>query len=181
MRRLASLIAILLVTPTLQATVLVPAEFHEIVSGSQVIVHGRVVDVRPVWVDGRRRIDSIVTLDAGAYFKGGPAETVTFRVPGGTIGRYRQHMVGAPEFQPGEEVVMFLRADGPTVAYVFGLSQGVFRVRTDATGRSVVVPPALMAQSEAPQVVARGALDRRPVPLDAFGAQVRAALAGGDR
>src|SRR5688500_11848545 len=122
MRRLIPLIALLLITPALQATVLVPAEFHEIVAGSQIIVHGRVVDIRPVWVEGRRRIDSVVTLDAGAYFKGGPAETVTFRVPGGTIGRYRQHMVGAPEFQPGEEVVMFLRADGPTVAYVFGLN-----------------------------------------------------------
>jgi hypothetical protein len=36
-----------------------------------------------------------------------------------------------------------------------------------------------MARSEAPQRVTRGASDRRPVPLDTFGAQVRAALDGG--
>ena len=63
------------------------------------------------------------------------------------IGRYKNVMIGAPEFQPGEEAVFFLRADGPSVAHVFGLNQGVFRVRVDArSGRRLVVPPVLMAQ-----------------------------------
>ena len=39
------------------------AEFREIVAGSQIIVHGRVLDVRPQWVDGRRRIESVVTVE----------------------------------------------------------------------------------------------------------------------
>ena len=173
-------VSLLLLVPSLHATVLVPAEFREIVAGSQIIVHGRIADVRAVLVDGRRRIDSIVTLEVESYLKGGPAERVTFRVPGGTVGRVRSRMVGAPEFRPGEEVVLFLRADGPSVPHVFGLNQGVFRVRTEAdTGRRLVVPPALTARSESPEVVVRGAADRRPMPLDAFGTQVRAALAAG--
>ena len=90
----------------------------------------------------------------GRYLKGGPASVVTFRVPGGQIGRYKNVMIGAPEFQPGEEAVLFLRADGPSVAHVFGLSQGVFRVRVDArSGRRLVVPPVLMASGDAPQIV----------------------------
>ena len=170
----------LALAPSLGATVLVPAEFREIVNGSEVIVHGRVVDVRSDWTTDRFRIETVVTLEAAAYFKGGPGERVTFRVPGGTIGRYRSLMVGAPEFRAGEEVVMFLKANGPAVGYVFGLNQGVFRVRRDArTGRRLVVPPALMASSTAPAAVKRGDPDRRPVPLDAFHAQVRAALATG--
>ena len=177
MRRLIFPLVFLAIAPALRATVLVPAEFHEIVNGSQVIVHGRVTDVRSDWTDDRFRIETIVTLEAGSYFKGGPGEHVTFRVPGGTIGRYRSLMVGAPEFHIGDEVVMFLKADGPSVARVFGLSQGVFRIKRDArTGRRVVVPPALMAASDAPQKVTRGAAERRPVPLETFGSQVRAAM-----
>jgi hypothetical protein len=164
----------------MHATVLVPAEFREIVNGSQVIVHGTVTDVRADWTGDRFRIETIVTLEAASYLKGGPGERVTFRVPGGTIGRYRALMVGAPEFHAGEEVVLFLKADGPAVAHVFGLSQGVFRVRRELrSGGQVVVPPAVMAQGDAPQRVTRGAPERRPVPLDTFRAQVRAALDAG--
>ncbi len=164
----------------LHATVLVPAEFREIVNGSQVIVHGTVVEVRPGWTEDRFRIETVVTLEAASYLKGGPGGRVTFRVPGGTIGRYRALMVGAPEFRAGEEVVLFLRADGPAVAHVFGLSQGVFRVRRElGSGRRVVVPPALVAHGATPQRVTRGAADRQPVPLDTFRAQVRAALGDG--
>ena len=82
----------------LRATVLVPAEFREIVSGSQIIVYGRITDVHAEWSDDRRRIDTVVTLDGGAYLKGGPGAVVTFSVPGGQIGRYSNVMVGAPNF-----------------------------------------------------------------------------------
>jgi hypothetical protein len=177
MRYVSLLTVLFLLSPAAHATILVPAEFREIVNGSQVIVHGRVSDVRSYLVDARKRIDTVVTLDVESYLKGGPADTVTFRVPGGTVGRYRSTMVGAPEFSVGEEVVLFLRADGPAVPQVFGLSQGVYRVRTDAeTGRRVVVPPPLLARSETPETVVRGASSRRPLPLDAFGTQVRAAM-----
>jgi hypothetical protein len=66
------------------------------------------------------------------------------------------------------------------VAHVFGLNQGVFRIRRELrSGRRVVVPPALLAAGDAPQPVARGSAARQPVPLDAFRAQVRAALGEG--
>jgi hypothetical protein len=169
--------AVLVLTANLRATVLVPAEFREIVEGSQIIVYGRVVDVTPEWSDDRRRIDTLVTVEAGTYLKGGPGETVTFRVPGGQIGRYRSFMVGAPEFRPGDEAVLFLRAEGPSIARVFGLNQGVFRVRVDGqTGRRLVVLPPLMARSDSPEIVMRGAAERQPLSLDAFAGQVRLAM-----
>ena len=87
-------------------------------------------------------------------------------------------MVGAPEFHPGEEAVLFLSAQGPSVAHVFGLSQGVFRVRVDPrTGSRVVLPPVVTAAGEAAQAVTRGAPDRTPLPLDSFAQTVRAAMA----
>lgn len=184
MYRLLVVMALVCAAPPLTATVLVPAGFREVVAGSQVIVYGRVADVRAEWTADRRRIDSIVSVEVGSYLKGGPGSQVTFRVPGGQIGRYKSVTVGAPEFRPGEEAVFFLTARGPSMAQVFGMSQGVFRVRVDArTGRRLVIPPALVAHGEQPERVKRGALDRTSLELDLFAGQVREALAqpGGGR
>ncbi len=177
MRRIAALVLVLLCAPSLRATVLVPAEFREIVSGSQIIVYGRVSDVHAEWSDDRRQIDTVVSLDAATYLKGGPGDVVTFKVPGGQIGRYKNVMVGAPEFHAGEEAVVFLSAQGPAVAHVFGLNQGVFRVRVDArTGSRMVVPPVLMGAEDGPEPVIRGAANRRPLPLESFASTVRNAM-----
>jgi hypothetical protein len=184
MGRVIPFIVCLLGAPALGATVLVPAEFREIVAGSQIIAHARIVEVRAQWLDGRRQIETIVTAEVVSYYKGESDRTLQFAVPGGQIGRYRSVMVGAPQFRAGEETVLFLDSGGGATPHVFGLNQGVFRVRQDpTTGRRVVVPPALMASGPAPQRVVRGAESRRPLDLDAFGAQIRTAMAqqGGAR
>jgi hypothetical protein len=161
----------------LDATVLVPAEFREIVNGSQIIAFGRVLDTAAEMSDDRKRVDTLVTLQVDTYLKGGPGQTVVFRVPGGQVGRYRNVMVGAPTFQVGDEAVFFLIARGEA-NYIFGLSQGLFRVRLEQeTRRRIVVPPALMARGDAQEVVVRGSAARRSVPLETFGAQVQAVLA----
>ena len=142
------------------------------------------VDVRPEWADGRRWIDSIVTADVVSYLKGGSEETITFKVPGGRLGRYRSVVVGAPVFARGDEAVLFLKSNGTAgdrLPDVFGLNQGVFRVRVDPrTGQKMVVPPPVMATAPAdgePQAVKRGAVDRRPLAFEAFGARVRDVMA----
>ena len=179
MKRLLFAFALLCAAPAAFATVLVPAEFREIVAGSEVILYGRVVDVRPEWTSGRRRIDSVVTVDVGTYLKGGADGRVTFRTPGGQIGRYRSVTVGAPEFRSGEEAILFLTTRAGAMPRVFGLNQGVFRVQADRTGRRMVLPAALTAVTEAPAIARRGAVARRPLALDAFAAQVREAMRQG--
>lgn len=178
MRRYCALIATLLcLGHPLAATVLLPADFNDIVSGSQIIVHGRVVDVRAEWTNDRAQIESYVTVVPSSFYRGSPTASVTFRVPGGQVGRYKQVTVGAPQFVPGEEAIVFLRASGPTVPQVFGLSQGVFRVRLDSrTGRRTVILPILMARGTATERVSRGARVRQPLAIDAFAAQLRATL-----
>ena len=182
MGRVIPFVACVLVTSIASATVLVPAEFREIVSGSQIIAHARIVDVRPAWADGRRWIDSVVTADVVSYLKGASdQETISFKVPGGQLGRYRSVVVGAPTFKRGDEAVLFLKRQGEDLPNVFGLNQGVFRVRVDSrTGERIVVPPPTMKTDESapePQRVSRGALDRRPLAFDAFGARVREVMA----
>jgi hypothetical protein len=162
----------------LRATVLLPADFREIVTGSDIIAYGRVVETAVEWSEDRKRIDTLVTLQVGTYLKGGPGETLVFRVPGGQIGRYRNVMVGAPQFIAGEEAVVFLNAQANERPLVFGLNQGVFRVRLDdQTRRRVVTPPALMPRGDTPEPIVRGSVARQPVPLETFGAQVQRVLA----
>ena len=156
---------------------LLPAEFREIVGDSQIIAYGHVVDAVSELSDDRKRIETIVTFEVETYLKGGPGETLTFRVPGGQIGRYRSITVGAPVLESGTEAVLFLRKPDDGLPYVFGLNQGVFRVQRDSrTHRRLVVPP-LLARSETTERVVRGAVSRQPVPLEDFGAQVRSVMA----
>ena len=161
----------------LTATVLVPAEFREIVNGSEIIAFGRVVETTPQLSDDRRHVDTLVTLQVGTYLKGGPGQTLVFKVPGGQIGRYRHFLVGAPDFEAGDEAVVFLDQNTGDRPSVFGLNQGVYRVRVDQrTRQRVVVPPALLARTATPERVVRGSNARRSVPLETFGAQVQTVL-----
>ena len=129
----------LAVAPPANATVILPATFADVVEGSQLIVYGRVVDVRSEMTAGRRSIHSFVTVAVEQALKGRPGARVIFRVPQGQVGRYRRIIVGAPEFSVGEEVVVFLTGNAPAIPTVFGLNQGVRRLRGDAANRRLAL------------------------------------------
>jgi hypothetical protein len=179
MRRFLASCLLLSVSGALHATVIVPIEFRELVATAPVIVHGEVVDVRTRWIDGRRSLETFVTIAAAEYLKGSLGEHVTFRVPGGQLGRYRTVFVGAPEFRPGDEVVLFLKRAGPSHLSIIGLSQGAFRVVPDArTGRRMVTTPIVMGKGgDQPEPIVRGDVTRKPLPIDAFRDAVREVMA----
>jgi hypothetical protein len=173
-----ALIAAFALSSTAGATVLVPADLTELTRDATAIVHGRVVDVRAEWTEGRRAIDTYVTVAVATYLKGDLGSAVTLRVPGGRMGAYRSFIVGAPIFNVGDEVVLFLGSQGPSVPYVLGLSQGVYRVRTDReSGRRTVIPPALISPEAEPVRLVRGDPNRPAPTLERFAADVRAILA----
>ena len=179
MRRVVALTAFVIFSVALEATVLVPIEFRELVSTAPVIVHGRVVDVRSALVDGRRSVETYVTLEAGEYLKGQLGTHFTIRIPGGQVGRYRTVFVGAPEFQAGDELVLFLKTPRASLPHIIGLSQGAFRVVFDPrSGQRMVATPIVMgkATGEAERVV-RGDPARHPVSIDAFRGVVRQVMA----
>ena len=126
----------MLCSTSLDAMVVVPAEFNEMVSASQTIVQGRILDVRPYETAGRRTIESLVTVQVVNAIKGQPGATAYFKLPGGQVGRYRRVMVGVPQLSQGDEVVLFLKGSTPAVPMPFGLTQGVYRVSRDASGRA---------------------------------------------
>ena len=164
-----------LATAGIDASVIRPIEFNDLVARSQAIVYGRVVEVRSRHNDDRTKVDTIVTVEVGSYLKGDLGKEVAFVVPGGTMGRYRTMAVGAPTFAEGEEVVLFLTARAPAIPHILGQSQGVFRVAVDGrTGERTIarVPrPGFgpnIARSSSP-----------PMSLNTFSGLVRTAMESG--
>lgn len=162
------------------ATVLVPADFVELVQAATAVAHARVVDVRARSATDTRRVERQVTLEVIDYFKGDLGRTVTLFVPGGQAGPYRTVVPGAPEFDEGEEVVLFLATSASTAPHIVGFAQGVFRVVPDTrTGGRFVVSPVVVRHgpSRGAVPVERGDPARVPLRLDAFVAEVQRALA----
>jgi hypothetical protein len=157
---------------TVFATVLLPADFATIVSESQTIAHGRVIDVRSAMTPPSGRIETVVTLAVVDAIKGPATQTVSFRVPNGQVGRYRRIFVGAPEFASGDEVIVFLQGRAPQMPSIFGLSQGVYRVSHDGSSRAFVSRSPIAG---ADARIVRGDPARQPLPLEAFIRTVRAA------
>jgi hypothetical protein len=166
---LALVVTAFVLKASVTAMVVVPAEFSEMVSASQTIVHGRVVDVRSYETAGRRTIESLVTVQVVEAIKGQPGATAYFKLPGGQVGRYRRVMVGAPHCAPGDELVLFLKGSAPAVPMPFGLTQGVYRVSRDAAGQATVLPIVNVDSSRG----VRGDPSRRPLELAAFTNLVR--------
>lgn len=176
--RVTTALLVMACAASLRATMIVPADLNELATAAHAIVYARISDVSPLVSDDRLRVESMVTAEAIGYVKGNMGRTISFRVPGGTVGAYRTVMVGAPSFQAGEEVVLFVRG-GAGAAHLVGFNQGVFRVRVDErTGVRMVIPaPAISTETDT--TLKRGT--RAPIPLDEFTRQIRAAIASSPR
>lgn len=169
--------------PRLHATVIVPAELRELVAEARTIVHGRVVAAQPRVVAGERGIETLLTIDAAEYLKGSLGPRFTVRVPGGQIGDRRHVVIGAPVLRTGDDVVLFLGGSGPSVPWIVGLNQGVFRVRADArlaARRNRFTSEVRVVETESESVRSMAPGPAGAVPLDAFKTRIRQLIAEGD-
>lgn len=165
--------AVIISAASLTATTLIPADVGELSRDARAIVLGRVASVEARWTADRRGIETLVTLDADAYLKGVLGPSVQFLVPGGVLGRFQNIVVGAPRLTEGERVIVFLGARGPSIPFVLGLSQGLFRVVLENRAW-VVTPPVLLPGAATSTPIVRGDPRRQPMALDEFARQVRA-------
>jgi hypothetical protein len=175
---LALFVAIVLSGSTVRATTLVASDIASLARDAHAIARGRVVAVEGRLTDDRRGIETVVTLSVDAYLKGALGSTLRFRVPGGELGRYRSIFVGAPQFAVDEQVIVFVGAHGPSVPYILGLSEGVYRIAWSArTSSWVVTSPAAFPVATVTPIV-RGDPKRQPMPLSDFEQRVRSLAAG---
>lgn len=161
-------------TAPLDATTIALVDLPQLVSGARAILHGRVIHTRAQLTGDRSGIVTLVTISADEYYKGDLGSEVVVLVPGGALGRYRDLIIGAPVFTAGDEVVLFLTSRGPSLPYVLGLSQGVFRVAIDArTGRKSVRSSPFITAGTKPVRIVRGDPLRQSMFLSEFISEVR--------
>jgi len=159
-----------------RATVLIPADLGELSHDAIAIARGRVAALDAQWSEDHGTIETMVTLEVESYLKGSLGSTLRFRVPGGELGRFRSVVVGAPQFAIDQRVVVFLGARGPSVPFVLGLSQGVFRLSRAADNSGWLVTSPILGPSVAGATtrIVRGDPARRSLPLGDFEQTVRA-------
>jgi len=178
-RFVAIFLAFVLQVRRIDATVLAPADIVDLTHDSGAIVRGRIAAVNSRWTEDRRAIETVVTVDVESSFKGPLDKTAQFVVPGGTLGRYRSVVVGAPEFEVGQRVIVFLAWHGPTYPHLVGFSQGVFRVvSASAQAGPVVIPVPIVRPTIGGTRIVRGDPARQVLSLDAFEQRLRAVVEG---
>ena len=175
----SGLAAMMLVVPV-RATVAVPTDLADVVSTATLIVRGRVVDTRAFTDVANGPVTTAVTVAITEVLKGRAESTVTFRVHGGELGRYRHVMIGSPVFATGEVAYLFLKRAPDGALWTVGLGAGVYRVSSGSgsPGALVVNPPVVAgvtATTGAP--VVRGDSRRKPMSVSDFSGVVRLLMA----
>jgi hypothetical protein len=95
---------------------------------ADVIIKGTVVNMESRWedVNGGKGIFTYVNIAVSEYIKGTGANVIGVKVPGGTVGDITERVSDTPQFNPNEEVIVFLR---PQFFQIVGWSQGKFSIR----------------------------------------------------
>jgi len=73
------------------------------------------------------------SVQVAEKWKGSPGATMDVAVPGGVVSGIRQTYPGAPQFQPGDQYVLFLWTGKSGMTQIMGFSQGAFEVAQDGS------------------------------------------------
>lgn len=109
------------------ANAAVPAmNLADLTDASEAVVYGRVLSLVPHWDDAHETIFTTVTVQPLGYMKGDLGfDKIEFEMPGGVVGDVGLAVSDVPEFEVGEEVVLFLREE---FFRVVGWYQGKYKV-----------------------------------------------------
>ena len=131
------------------ATTLERLTLDEMIAKSTAIVRGKVLDSSTV--QRGNVVYTIYRLQVTERLKGGTGPTTAeVYLPGGSLGGYRQSFAGTPQMDRGAEYVVFLWMSPKGIPQVVGLGQGVFDVRSSASGETILSRGPLEAEVLAP-------------------------------
>jgi len=120
-----------------QATTLARMSLDELASAAHVVAQAQCLESESRWEGGA--IWTFTQFEVIQTMKGAAPRLITVRLPGGRVGHLQSFVDGAPRFQPGEEVILFLERTRAGDFSVTSWVQGTFRIHRDAsTGRGSV-------------------------------------------
>jgi hypothetical protein len=121
------------------ATTLKPLSTDDQIRDAAMIFRGRVQSIDVAWkFRGQSKIiASTVQFTPLAIYKGNVPSVVKLEFPGGKIGDVEMKVAGIPQFQIGQEYVLFVSGDQTRACPVVGWSEGSLKVdrQTSAVGQ----------------------------------------------
>lgn len=135
-------LCLLLLTATapVLATIMVPLTDEEAVSQADLIVQGRILDVRSFWNKERTAILTEARFQVEETLLGEPSRVVAVRTIGGQVGDVRIVFDAAPELKAGDRQLLFLKKHPDGAFRVVGARQRQYRIRMAPDGREMAVP-----------------------------------------
>jgi len=105
----------------------------ELVARSSNIVRGRVTNLRSEWSLDGTHIYTFVDIRVDESLKRSiPGNRLTLRLLGGAVGEIAMTVLGTPEFERDEEVLLFLEKNTRSFFPTVGRHEGKLTVATDA-------------------------------------------------
>lgn len=143
LRTLATVLLVALLALSAGATTLEKLSVDDLVQKSTLIVRARVLESRPSVVG--KVIYTNYSVQVLESIRGAAGSTVTVSVPGGTYNGIQQRFAGTPRLDTGSEYVLFVWTGATKINHIMGLSQGLFTVKQNAQGETVLRRGALEA------------------------------------
>lgn len=160
-----------------RATTVVSKSVEEMTALATDVVIGTCSKVRAHWTGDRKQILTYVTLSITDALKGDTANNLTFVQLGGRVEDMVLIVVGAPTFEEGEEVVVFLtrmkskkRLAVDTDLWLVGLDKGKWQVTREPNTGVATATSSVGAQH---LVTASGKRTERTLPLENLIARVK--------
>lgn len=174
---LAGVVMLAMLTAAVHATITIPTDLPDVVSASTLIIRGRVVDTRTFTEIANGPVMTAVTVAVTETLKGSADRSISFRVHGGDLGRYRQLVIGSPTFAVGDDAYLFLKRAPDGILWTVGMGAGVYKISA-TTGSRVVNPPVVAGvTATAGAQVSRGDARRKPMGIGDFSGVVKLLLA----
>src|ERR1051325_10657947 len=127
------LLAVLFLANTGAATTAIMLSDEELITSARVILIGDVVSTKAQWDLEHYNINTYVKVKVSKVLKGQlQNDHVVFKQLGGTVGEDSTVIFGAPEYEAGQRVLLFLDTTREGNLRIAQLFQGKYDVTTDA-------------------------------------------------
>lgn len=123
------------------ATTVVPPTFEALVQEAEYVIHARVTSVESAWQERgpSRVIVTRVAVDVLETITGAPPDALVLTMLGGQVGSQRMTVEGAPQFEVGDEDILFITGNGRNFSPIARIMYGRYRIEPSADGSRQVV------------------------------------------
>lgn len=152
----------------LHATLVPRMSVEQMIDDSELIVHGTVLRSWSGWDRARQFIWTHYELQVSDMIKGLPSARLVVSEPGGIVGETAMQIAGAPRYEVGEEVVLFLNRTPIGYLRSCGWGQGKFGVSSLGGAGPVVRAAAAGVSFVEAQGGQPAELEKARTPINSF-------------